>query len=376
MTGIPGLERSILLLRERFPSGFVFKDLTIAAPDWSFLAGAPDPVLLHLRAEEISRTIEQLIAAGLGPATPCALMQERIIVSDAGSIALKSKSHASGTVLLLIAEDLTPLERKRLAGRTVLITRAQKQAGQLRELLELEGARVLVAPAIEIVEKPEQIAELTQALLHAEDYAWLVLTSVNTVSIVDSALKSNGSDWRALQALQIACIGTATADRVRNLGGAVALVPPKFQAESLAEELLRRPVSGKQILLPRAEGSRRILVEELQRHRVTVNEIQVYRAEIPEGGREELQRLLQTENIDFITFTSSSTVHHFVEMAGDLLSQLDPQKTRIACIGPITAATLRDYGLTISVEAEEFTMPGLVEALAQHRTGRPEAGGH
>lgn len=365
MTGAPGLERCFLLLRERFPSGFVYKDLTIGAPDWSFLAGSPDPLLLQLHAEEISRTIEQLIAAGLGPATPCAVLLERMILSDAGSIALKSKGHARGTVFLLIAEDLTPLERKRLAGRTVLITRAQKQASRLRELLELEGARVLDAPAIEIVEKPERIAELKQAILHPEDYAWLVLTSVNTVSIVDTVLKSNGRDWRSLQSVQIACIGTATADHVSELGGAVALVPPKFQAESLAEELIRRPISGKQILLPRAEGSRRILVEELQKHNVTVNEITVYRAEIPEGGREELQRFLQTENIDFITFTSSSTVHHFVEMAGDLLSRVDPQKTRIACIGPITAATLREYGLTVSIEAGEFTIPGLVEAIAR-----------
>ncbi|HSP07758.1 MAG TPA: uroporphyrinogen-III synthase, partial [Acidobacteriota bacterium] len=62
---------------------------------------------------------------------------------------------------------------------------------------------------------------------------------------------------------------------------------------------------------------------------------------------------------------SSSTVHHFMEMAGDLLSLLDPQKTRIAAIGPITAATLHDYGLTVAVEAEEFTIPGLVDAIAR-----------
>ena len=365
MTEPADLDRWLLLVRERFPSGFVFKDLTITPlPNWSFLAVAPEPLLLQLRAAEISRTIEQLIGAGLGPATPCALMHERIIIANAGSIALKSRRPVEGVVLLLIAEDLTPIARKRLAGKTVLITRARKQAGPLRDLLELEGARVLEAPAIEIIEKPERIAELKEALQNPQLYAWLVLTSVNTVDIVDAALKSSGANWPTLLSLQIACIGAATAARVRELGGAVTLVPAKFQAESLVEELIRQPISGKQILLPRAEGSRRILVEELQRHGVTVNEIQVYRAEIPEGGRQELQRLMQEESIDFITFTSSSTVHHFVEMTGELLSRLDPNKTRIASIGPITAATLREYGLPVAVEAAEFTIPGLVEAIA------------
>ena len=165
---------------------------------------------------------------------------------------------------------------------------------------------------------------------------------------------------RSLRSLQVACIGSATAGRVKELGGTVDLIPPKFQAESLAEDLLKLPIAGKRILLPRWEGSRRVLVEELEAHGASVHEIQIYRAEIPAGGREELQRLLQQETIDFITFTSSSTVHHFVEMAGDLL----PPGIRIASIGPITTATLHEYGLTVSVEAAEFTMQGLASAIA------------
>ncbi|HSP06057.1 MAG TPA: uroporphyrinogen-III synthase, partial [Acidobacteriota bacterium] len=312
MTELDRLDHWLSLLRKHYPSGFVFKDLTIATPDWSFLAGTPEPLLLLLDAAEISRAVEQLVAAGFSPATPCALLREPLITANTGTIALKSRGVSDSVHLVLFAEDITPLQRLRLEGKNVLITRAQKQAGRLRELLELEGARVLEAPAIEIVEKAEQIEELKEALLHLDSYSWLVLTSANTVSILDAVLKSISADWKLLEPLQTACIGTATANRVRESGGKVDLVPPKFQAESLAEELLKRQISGKQILLPRAEGSRRILVEELQGNNVTVHEITVYRAEIPAGGHEELRRLMQNERIDFITFTSSSTVHHFV----------------------------------------------------------------
>lgn len=356
------IDRWMAVLRQHFPSGLVFKDLTLSRADWSFLAASPEPLLLRLNIADISDAVEQLVSAGLSPISACALLigepeYRHIVSADAGSIALKSRALTETSILLLIAEDITPLLQKRLQGKTVLITRAQKQAALLQDLLAKQGARVLSAPAIEIVEKPEQIAELKDALRQLDRYAWLVLTSVNTVTILDSILEH---DWRSLQSLQIACIGSATADRVKELGGTVDLIPAKFQAENLAEDLLRLPIAGKRILLPRAEGSRRVLVEELETHGASVHEIQIYRAEIPAGGREELQRLLQQETIDFITFTSSSTAHHFVEMAGDLL----PPGIRIASIGPITSATLREYGLTVSVEAVEFTMQGLVDALS------------
>ena len=36
---------------------------------------------------------------------------------------------------------------------------------------------------------------------------------------------------------------------------------------------------------------------------------------------------------------------------------------RVACIGPITADTARGYGLEVAVEAEEYTIAGLIEAV-------------
>lgn len=364
----------LAVLRRLYPAGLMFRDLTVSMPEWSTLAGINDPVILRLNASAISGAVEHLTDAGLSPTTTCALLEGdpehgRWITGMTGDIATRSRRLPDGPILFMIAENLDPLRgmalsKQRLSGKTVLITRARKQAGTLRLLLEQEGARVLEAPAIEIVERPEKIAELEKAIMKSR-YAWLVLTSVNTVNIVNNLLIGLKEDWRLFDNRKIACIGTATADRVRDLGGKVSLVPLKFQAESLAEQLLRQGIAGKNILLPRAEGSRRILIDELEAHGAAVDEIQVYRAEIPAGSQEELLRILENEPVDFITFTSSSTAHHFVEMAGSLLSKLTPNKTRIASIGPITSETLREYGLIVSVEASEFTIHGLVEALAR-----------
>jgi uroporphyrinogen III methyltransferase / synthase len=257
-------------------------------------------------------------------------------------------------------------ETGRLNGKTILITRAKEQAKTLTSLLRKEGASVLGVPTIQIILQPEEIVRLEKAMESPESYAWLVLTSVNTVSIVDNLIQKRYRDWRHFDPLKIACIGESTAERVRQVGGKVTLVPPQFQAESLADELLKTGISGKRILLPRAAGSRPVLPTVLSANGAVVDEIRIYRADLPESSRSELIRILEEEQVDFITFTSSSTVRNFMELAGDVLRNIDLEKTSVACIGPITAATLREYGVAVTVQAKEFTISGLVSAIIQH----------
>jgi uroporphyrinogen III methyltransferase / synthase len=38
----------------------------------------------------------------------------------------------------------------------------------------------------------------------------------------------------------------------------------------------------------------------------------------------------------------------------------------VACIGPITASTAKEYGLTVSVMPAENTVPSLAEAIVRH----------
>ena len=59
------------------------------------------------------------------------------------------------------------------------------------------------------------------------------------------------------------------------------------------------------------------------------------------------------------------------EEAGRML-----EETRVACIGPITADTARDYGIRVDAEAAEYTMPGLVQAVVDLFTAEPVEKGH
>jgi uroporphyrinogen III methyltransferase / synthase len=248
----------------------------------------------------------------------------------------------------------------RLQGLKIVVTRSRSQAKDLSEKLTAEGAIVYDIPAIQIVENPEGMRLLRHELTRISHYSWLLLTSVNTVLLLDKVLMESGKNWTIFESLRIACIGTSTAAKVTERGANVDFIPPEFRAESLASELIKRNVKGQTILLPRAAGSRPVLPERLIEAGATVQEIHLYRAELPEQNGNDVVELFDAErHPDFLTFTSSSTVRNFAELAGDL----PWQKIPAACIGPVTAETLREYGVEATIQAEEFTIEGLVEAI-------------
>jgi uroporphyrinogen III methyltransferase / synthase len=204
---------------------------------------------------------------------------------------------------------------------------------------------------------PEGIAKLDTKLAEIDRYHWLILTSVNSVVIVSDLMKT----WN-LPDLKIACIGPATARKVEEFGGRVTLVPDRYRAEELSEVLIAADVKGTRILLPRAAGSRPVLPDALTTAGAQVDEIHIYKADVASESREKLAKFLLDGEIDLITFTSSSTVRNFADLAADL-----PWKQiRTACIGPITAQTLREHGIEPRIIATEFTIPGLVTAICNY----------
>ena len=270
---------------------------------------------------------------------------------------------------------LLPLEGKR-----ILFTRTREQAGALSERLQTLGAIPVEFPVIRIM-PPQNWQSLDSALgkLFLADarnlpyYAWLIFTSANGVNIVCERLLSLGFHAQNMAGVRVAAIGPATAAALARYGITADLVPHEYVAESVAAALIEdtqrrgEPLEGKRILLPRAAGAREVLVTELQQAGAIVDEVTAYTtipaANDDEQGREVLQ-LLQTGQIDIITFTSSSTVRSFMQW----LTSCDGESGRllkIACIGPITSQTARELGLKVDIQAHEFTIDGLVEAIVQ-----------
>ncbi len=251
-----------------------------------------------------------------------------------------------------------PLERRR-----ILVTRIRNQVGEFSRLLRQAGADVVEIPAIEIVPRPDQ--ELDPCISRAHRFDWLFFTSVNGADIFLSRARALDSSLSEKDgpSPRICTIGPATARRVKQFGWEVHLVPTRYQAEGVLEAFLERHsnrIEGLSILIPRASQARSLLPRELSRRGAQVEVVPVYDTVVPEESRVALEQALDQGAPDLITFTSSSTVRHLMNLA------TDPDRVRsvpCAAIGPITAETAREHGFQVLVESSESTIPGLFAAI-------------
>lgn len=233
-------------------------------------------------------------------------------------------------------------------------------------VLEELGAEVLAAPAIRIEPLADDaLAPLAAALRDLARYRWVIFTSQNTVRVVFERMAAWGHSPRALSTVPIAAIGPATATALGEQGITAELVPPRFVAESVVEALAERGgLEGANVLLPRAEEARDTLPEGLRALGAKVELVPVYRTVAAGGEGKALAAALREGAVDAVTFTSSSTVRHFVELVGRAAAA--SPRYAAAVIGPVTAATARELGLPVQIEATEYTVPGLVAALVAH----------
>jgi uroporphyrinogen III methyltransferase/synthase len=256
------------------------------------------------------------------------------------------------------------------------VTRARAQAGELSGQLERLGAEVLEFPTIEI-RPPEDFGPLDEAVRELDSFSWLIFTSVNGVDALVERLAHHNLDLRSVpRDARVAAIGPATAQRVREVGLRVDLVPKEFRAEALIEELTGKSLAGKRVLIPRARVAGEILPEKLREAGAEVVVPPAYESVPSSEGKEKLAKELGAGRIDCVTFTASSTVENFAHAFGAGEAARLLSGTRVACIGPITVETARGHGIRVDAEAREYTIPGLVEAVVDLFAADPaERGG-
>ncbi|MGQ9647299.1 MAG: uroporphyrinogen-III synthase [Thermodesulfobacteriota bacterium] len=266
------------------------------------------------------------------------------------------------------------MAEKPLAGKKILITRARDQAAVFASTLKDLGAEVVELPTIEIV-PPVSWKRLDRAIDQIASYDWLIFTSVNGVNFFWQRWKERSKD-RLPPSLKICAIGPATANQLAEKGIEVHYTPKKFIAEAILKGFEKSMAKGKRILLARAKEARDVLPEGLKRMGARVDVVEVYRTVKPKGVARRLRNLLMRGKIDAITFTSSSTVNHFVE----LLEKEDLQDLLkgivIACIGPITARTAKDWRLRVHIQPKDYTIAALAQAIVQYFMRKPHPSQH
>jgi uroporphyrinogen-III synthase len=208
----------------------------------------------------------------------------------------------------------------------VAVTRPAGQAGELAERIDALGCETVVWPLI-------AVEPLGGETIDASGYDWIIVTSPNGASELARRL--------ARPARRIAAIGPGTAAALRERGLEPDLVPRVSTQEGLLAEF---PTPAGRVLFAAAEGSRRLLVEELG-----ADFLALYRTVELEPG--------EVPEVDLVLLASPSAARALARAEGPVVP--------VVVIGPQTAAAARELGLEIVAEAETHDLEGLVAALGR-----------
>jgi uroporphyrinogen III methyltransferase/synthase len=328
--------------------------------DWEALARSGDTIVVLMGVAHRAEIAERLLAGGLAADTPVAAVrwgtrpdQSTVRTTLAGLADAVLEPPVTIVIGKVAGLDLRWFEDKPLFGRRIVVTRAREQASDLLARLRALGAQAVELPAIEICEPADGGAALREAAVRVGDYDWVVFTSANTVE----RLLPLVGDARRFGSAHIAAIGPGTADAL----AAHSLIADVVPATAVSEAVLAVFPNGPgRVLLPQAAVARDVLPDGLRAKAWSVDVVEAYRTE---PGRPSAAALAAAGGADAVTFTSSSTVTNFLALGV-------PVPPVVACIGPVTARTAVDAGLTVDVVAEPHTVDGLVAAVLA-RLARP-----
>ncbi len=341
------------------------------------IAAAKGTKVMLMGMSRLRETLAALMAAGQGAEVPAAVVQwaatgrQRSVCATVGTLAEAVEAAGLGSPAVVVigevvseAAQLDWRSRLPLVGRRIVVTRTREQASQLGSKLEELGADVLTLPTIRIV-PPSDRKDFASAVVDSPHYDWLIFSSPNGVKRFFEAFFAVYEDIRELGGARLAAVGAATAAELKKYGLMVDVMPRKAVAEELIAEFDRKAdefggVANVTMLWVHSEKGRDVIYKELMKRQAIVDECIAYNTvpetEDPTGARARME----AEGVDWLTFASSSAVHSFMAMGIAL-----PPGCRIASIGPVTTATLAEYGLKPDAEAKKHDIPGLVQAILQ-----------
>ncbi|HUC91278.1 MAG TPA: uroporphyrinogen-III C-methyltransferase [Paenibacillus sp.] len=354
---------------------------------WDKVTNATGTLVFLMGVAKIGYISEQLIKHGKPPETPVALVrwgtrvEQRTLTGTLADIERKVKEADFKPPAVIVVGDVVRqreklmwYEKKPLFGTRVLVTRARAQASELAGRIDDLGGEPVEFPVIETREPAGDEAQrrIGLALESAEDYEWLMFTSINGVDYFFRWLARLGVDIRRFHKARICAVGPATAEALASRGLRVDVLPAAYRAEGMLDAVKDAVRPGSRALLPRGDLARAALPAELRRYGVEPVEIDVYETVMADSDDSDVLELLEKGAVHVVTFTSSSTVVNLLERLRKLGVKQPAallEGADIACIGPVTAQTAREAGLNVTVMPADATIDGLIAAIAARRAG-------
>lgn len=348
--------------------------------DFSAYGNNKGTLCIYMGIGQLPRIIEELKAGGMPGRTPVAIIQwatlnaQRSLFSTVDTVLdTLNASELSSPAIIIIGDiidsrsKLAWFENKPLAGKRIVVTRAQNQAGKLTALLENKGAEVIELPLIE-VKRTFDAQRLSKIFSGIASYEWILFTSANGVRFFFEIFYKAFDDIRCLGPMRIAAVGAATAQEIQRHKLKVDLIPEKANGNALANALIKKEsIANLQILAITGNLNSEDLVRRLESEgQAIVDTLPLYETTNTDLDQHPAATLFRKKGADAVLFTSSSTVKSFVEQSASLKLESSAIHPTFGSIGPITTKTLKDVGLRIGFESEQAGLEPLVNATIKH----------
>ncbi len=348
---------------------------------WAQLGSAVDTLVILMGMRNLSDLVGKLLAGGKDPVTPSAAIMhgtlggQRVVVAPLAELAGRVEAAGLGAPSTVVVGDVVGLrdsigwwEREPLFGMRVLVTRAAEQSAELASALRTAGAEPVLVPMIALLPSQDSasLSALDAALDDLADYDGMVFASSNGVRCLAARARERGAELRSFPG-QVFCVGQKTAEAALAVGLPVHLVATgRSDAEGLLAQILQAtPAAGRRFLLPRSDVGRTVIADGLRAAGAEVDSLEAYRNVRPAVDVAALRHDLEAGTLAALTFTSPSTVEHFVELLDDDARRAISDCI-VAAVGTTTAAALRERGIEPDVVPKRPDVRALVDALATH----------
>lgn len=199
-----------------------------------------------------------------------------------------------------------------LAGLSVLVTRPTHQSETLCDLIQAARGRPVRFPALEILGPVDKHAARA-ALAGAKHADILIFVSANAVQYAFPLLPE-----QLPLDVEIAAVGGATAQALRDTGLDPTLVPERMDSEGLLELPQLEGVRGKSVYILRGDGGRELLHDTLHARGAEVHQVDVYRRRIPQHPAG-IANLLRNwaQLVQVVTASSNAVLDNLFTLLGE-----------------------------------------------------------
>lgn len=351
---------------------------------WDKISTGAGTLIFLMGMGNLQGICARLVEFGRDPETPVALIrwgtrpEQRTLIGTLSNIVAKAREAKFKNPAIIIVGEVVSLrdklawfENRPLFGKRIIVTRSREQASVLSSAIESLGGEPWEFPTIQIA-PPEDFTDLDKAINDVRSYRWVIFTSVNGVKMFFERMRKNNKDIRDLSDIRLCAIGPRTREELEMRGLIVDYVPGEYRAEEIVAGLQGKVLPGDRVLLPRADIARKLLPKALEEMGAMVNDVVAYRTILGGEDATAVREALKAGEVHVVTFTSSSTVRNFVKLIGEVDLQQLMDNVVVASIGPITSNTAKELGLRVDVEAKEYTIDGLVQAIKDYFESKPE----